>query len=55
MPYILKPDRRKAGFYWVVTESTGRRHSLQSLPKATAEAQMRALYAIQHGYKLRNK
>jgi hypothetical protein len=55
MPYVLLADRKRPGRFWVQTESTGRLHSIQSLPKKRAQAQMRALYAIEHGYTLRNK
>lgn len=42
MPYEL----RKAGKGWlVVTKGTRRAHSKKPLPRARAEAQMRALYA----------
>jgi len=55
MPYVLLADARHPGRFWVQTESTGRLHSIHSLPRKRAERQMRALYAIEHGYTLRNK
>ena len=43
MPYVLEYVGKNK--YYVVTQNTGRRHSLEPLTKAKAEAQMRALYA----------
>ena len=43
MPYVLEYVGKNK--YYVVTHETGRKHSLEPLPKAKAEAQMRALYA----------
>lgn len=53
MPYKLRkaPKQEK---YWVVGED-GKKHSTDPLPKARAERQMRALYAVEGGYKLKNK
>ena len=44
MPYKLRkaPNR---DLYWVVNKETGKKHSKDPLPKETAKAQMRALYA----------
>jgi uncharacterized protein YeeX (DUF496 family) len=44
MPYKLRKAPGKE-LYWVVTKETGAKHSKDPLPKARAEAQMRALYA----------
>ena len=44
----------KRELYWVVGES-GKKHSIDPLPKARAEAQMRALYAAEGGYVLGKK
>ena len=44
----------KRELYWVVGEG-GKKHSLEPLPKARAEAQMRALYAVEGGYVLGKK
>ena len=43
MPYKLRkaPNQDK---YWVVSKETGKKHSMEPLPKPKAEAQMRALY-----------
>jgi hypothetical protein len=41
MPYELKKAK---GGYYVVTETTGKKHSKKPLSKDTAERQMRALY-----------
>jgi hypothetical protein len=43
MPYMLEYVGKNK--YYVITQHTGRRHSLEPLPKAKAEAQIRALYA----------
>ena len=55
MPYVLVKDPKKKNNYWVVTQATGVKHSLKSLPLARAEAQMRLLYAVEHGYALKKK
>lgn len=54
MPYVIEPAKQK-GKYYVVTESTGVKHSKKGIPKERAEAQMRLLYAIENGYKLKKK
>jgi hypothetical protein len=46
MPYSLKASK---GGYYVVTEESGKKHSKKPLSKATAEAQMRALYYAMKG------
>ena len=43
MPYKLR-KAPKRDLYWVVSTETGMKHSKEPLPKARAEAQMRALY-----------
>ena len=43
MPYQLSQVSPRR--YFVITKSTGRKHSLKPLAKSVAEAQMRALYA----------
>ena len=43
MPFALLYVARNK--YYVITHATGRKHSLEPLSKAKAEAQMRALYA----------
>jgi len=48
MPYQL--SKAKGGYY-VITEATGKKHSLKPLSKATAEAQMKALYYAMMGAK----
>lgn len=50
MPWKL---RKVKGGYQVVTKDTGRTHSKKPLPKARAEAQMRALYAQQSKGKIK--
>lgn len=49
MPYKLR-KAPKQDKYWVVSKETGKKHSEEPLPKARAEAQMRALYAAEGGY-----
>ena len=44
MPYALR-KAPKQDKYWVITKATGKHHSMMPLPKADAEAQMRAIYA----------
>jgi hypothetical protein len=48
MPYALQKAK---GGYYVITEGTGKKHSLKPLPKMTAEAQMKALYYAMMGAK----
>lgn len=55
MPYVLVKDPKKKNHYWVVTEPTGRKHSILSLPKSVAMKQMSALYAVEGGYKMKRK
>ena len=49
MPYKLRkaPNR---DLYWVVSKDSGMKHSEEPLPRARAEAQMKALYAAEGGY-----
>ena len=42
MPYSIKKVK---GGYKVATKGTGKMHSGKPMPKAKAEAQMRAMYA----------
>jgi hypothetical protein len=44
MPYALRKAPRQDK-YWVITKATGKHHSMMPLPRADAEAQMRAIYA----------
>lgn len=50
MPYKLRkaPNQDK---YWVVGKD-GSHKSIEPLPKARAEKQMKALYAVESGYQL---
>lgn len=52
MPFALR-KAPKRDLYWVVNSETGKKHSKEPLPKAKAEAQRRALYAVESGYTLR--
>lgn len=51
MPYKLVKKRGEDKFF-VVSKKTGKKHSNEPLPKSRAEAQMRALYAVEGGYVL---
>lgn len=51
LPYRLqKAPGREA--YWVVNTESGRKYSINPLPRDHAAAQMRALYAREGGYRL---
>jgi len=52
MPFVLRKQPKKE-LYWVVNKETGKKHSKEGLPKETAEAQMRALYAAESGYTMK--
>lgn len=54
MPYKLR-KAPKRNLYWVVNKDTGKKHSKDPLPKAKAQAQMKALYAVESGYKMRGR
>jgi hypothetical protein len=47
MSYTLVADPKKKGYAWVVTETTGVKHSKKSLPLERAKAQQRVLYLVQ--------
>lgn len=49
MPWHLRkaPNRE---MYWVVNKQTGKKYSQDPIPKARAQAQLRALYAREGGY-----
>ena len=48
MPYKLRKCRGK-DLYWVITKTTGEKHSNEPLPLERAKAQMKALYASMKG------
>lgn len=50
MPYKLRKSPKNG--YWVVNKETGKKYSKSPLPLARAQAQMRALYAVENGYVL---
>lgn len=50
MPYKLRKSPKSG--YWVVNKDTGKKYSKSPLPLARAQAQMRALYAVENGYVL---
>ena len=52
MPYKLQKVPKKE-LYWVVNKETGKKHSKEGLPKETAEAQQKALYAAESGYTMK--
>ena len=43
--------QKAKGGYYVITEGSGKKHSLKPLPKMIAEAQMKALYYAMGGKK----
>ena len=43
MPYLIRKARGK-NLYWVISEDTGKKHSLEPLDLETAEKQLKALY-----------
>nr|WPF46730.1 MAG: hypothetical protein [Lake Baikal virophage 11] len=47
MPWKLRKAPKK-DLYWVVNKETGKKHSKDPLPKETAKAQMKALYASEN-------
>ena len=49
MPFKLRKAPRRE-LYWVVTKESGHKHSIDPLPYEQAMAQIRALYAREHGY-----
>lgn len=49
MPYNLRKSRGHNA-YWVVNEETGKKFSRDPIPRERAEAQRRALYAVDNGY-----
>jgi hypothetical protein len=54
MPYTLR-KRPLHDTYWVVNKETGRKLSKEALPLKKAEAQMKAVYASESGYIMKNK
>jgi hypothetical protein len=54
MPYKLRKSPKRNA-YWVVNKETGRKYSKQAIPKERAMRQLRALYAVENGYKLRSR
>jgi hypothetical protein len=49
MPYKLRkaPNRE---LFWVVNTDTGKKHSIQPIPRARAQRQMNLLRGIEHGF-----
>jgi len=43
MPYLIRKARGQ-NLYWVISEETGKKHSLEPLPLDVAEKQLKALY-----------
>ena len=54
MPFVIRKVPKKE-LYWVVNKETGKKHSKEGLTKETAEAQRKALYASESGYKMKGK
>jgi hypothetical protein len=51
MPYDLRKSPQKNA-YWVVNRESGKKYSRLPIPLSRAEAQRRALYAVDSGYVL---
>ena len=51
MPYGIRKSPNK-NLYWVYNKETGKKYSKKPIPRERAEAQRRAIYANENGYKL---
>jgi len=51
MPYGIRKSPNK-NLYWVFNKETGKKFSKKPIPRERAEAQRRAIYANENGYKL---
>jgi ankyrin repeat protein len=51
MPYGIRKSPNK-NLYWVYNKETGKKFSKKPIPRERAEAQRRAIYANENGYKL---
>lgn len=51
MPFGLRKSPN-TNLYWVYNKKTGQKYSRNPIPKKRAEAQRRAIYASENGYKL---
>ena len=51
MPYGIRKSPNK-NLYWVYNKETGKKFSKKPIPRERAEAQRRAIYASENGYKL---
>lgn len=50
MPYGIRKSPGK-NLYWVFNKQTGKKYSKKPIPRSRAEAQRRAIYASENGYK----
>lgn len=51
MPYGIRKSPNK-NLYWVYNKETGKKFSKKPIPRERAEAQRRAIYASENGYRL---
>ena len=51
MPFGIRKSPNK-NLYWVYNKETGKKFSKKPIPRERAEAQRRAIYASENGYKL---
>jgi len=51
MPYGIRKSPKK-NLFWVYNKETGKKYSKKPIPRERAEAQRRAIYASENGYKL---
>jgi len=54
MPYGIRKSPNK-NLYWVFNKETGKKFSKKPIPRERAEAQRRAIYASENGYKKRSR
>jgi hypothetical protein len=50
MPYKLRKAPKRE-LYWVVNTDTGKKHSIEPIPRDRAQRQMNLLRGIEHGFK----
>ena len=50
MPYKLRKAPKRE-LYWVVNIDTGKKHSIEPIPRDRAQRQMNLLRGIEHGFK----
>jgi len=52
MPYVIRKARNK-DLYWVVNKETGKKYEKMPTTLVKAQAQIKLLRAIEHGYVLK--